>query len=160
MFRTGPFAASPIAPSMLVIGKGLAAGLCKHAAIVVDRNVLHQAVHSQKMGRSLPEIERSLPDRILPTADSPAANPASSLTVAQPVPPCALCCAVASVVLDEGKVAVLAERARTIQKAVDTQAARALADGWLIPVRGGGFSYEFELRATATIRSASVRPHP
>lgn len=118
VYRTGSFLATPIRPSMIVLGKGLSVGVGKHSVLLVER-------------------WRFSAFELLPP------------------PPCALCCHVAHACLVAETDAAVAARAVELSELMTAHG--VAASGWLLPVRGRGYSYEVELRATAAQSSNAIR---
>ncbi|KAL3907910.1 MAG: hypothetical protein SGPRY_010002, partial [Prymnesium sp.] len=65
-------------------------------------------------------------------------------------PPCGLSCSLALSVLSAHPPHLIALKAQEIKSQLEEMARGS--EAWLLPIRGGGFSYEFELRATAESR--------
>lgn len=80
----------------------------------------------------------------------------SLLRLAPPeyTPACSLCCSTLLAALGGVSSAQLARR--QIEIAGQIERAMSQSSSWLLPVRGGGFSYEFELRATAESKHPAV----
>ena len=118
--RTGSFLACTsggLRPDMVVLAKGLCAGVAKQAALLLRDGFDHAAILATR-----------------------AAEPS------------AVGCAAAAACLRAAPPERVAARAREVERAVG-ELSRAHG-GRLLPVRGRGFSYEVELRATAELAAA------
>lgn len=183
-------------PDMVVLGKGLSAGLCKHSAVLCRRALLptreptpaitkaaaanaaaiaaeasrkadlHLAAvlmagtrsTSPPLGAASPKAARS-PDATAEEGKSKdphaqSAPSAASAVLPRPVEPCALCCAVALACLESASPPLVAKRAAELAALMERLS--IAASGWLLPVRGRGYSYEFELQVTSAIASDVV----
>ena len=156
--RTGPFlascggggdgggdtAAAPIKPSMIILGKGLSAGMCKHSAILIEQQALRkwrgafQAEQMQQLKTPSMWLEAAL-----------------SRAVPRPLEPCALACTVALACLNSTNPEAIAARSRALSEVFQRHG--AASSSWLLTPRGHGYSYELELRVTSSIPSDIIR---
>ena len=137
--RTGPFLAAPSPPDMVVLGKGLSAGLCKHAAVLVRRATLYAAAAGDATGRQNSiGPSGAAADAAAKTAAANAASNAAAvetqLLVPRPVVPCTLCCSATLACLDATSPSDFERRSAMLGACF---AAHGAADSsLLLPVRG------------------------
>ena len=185
VFRTGGFfgCRKVLKPDLLVLSKGLSAGLLKHAAVLVHKSLLIGDGDGAVRGRTgragggamlegrQPARARRREQQMVQCTPVVSAPP-------RPAEACALCCAAALACIEAVDPHAIAERAAAIAKRLDAEPlcvapraetpARAEVSyldeqprgslkkslkgtSLLLPVRGLGYSYEFEFGSTAPL---------